>query len=783
MHLSPSRRHSAAHVLVLAATLSVAATGLAQDEPDAPQATEPQVTEPRVTEPRVTEPRVTEPQVTEDDAPAPVRELRELREIEVIGSREEDLDHIPGSAAIISADDIEQAAPQSVGEILRTVPGVNVVDEEGMGLRLNVGFRGLNPDRSRSVLILEDGIPISVAPYSAPEMYYTPSIDRIARIEVVKGSGSVLFGPQTIGGVINLITHGPPESFESHLEARYGSFGFASAVGSVGSTHGQVGYYIQASHNRFAGPRDLNLTSTDVLARFRLQLTDRQAIGIKLSIYDEYSNASYLGLTTPQFEAEPQSNFADYDRLATQRFAGSVTHTEQINRSLQLQSVLYGGILTRNWRRQDFDRTFSDRDYERIVGSSGQSISPARDEDGNLLAGVPTDGGGIFFRNSTGNRDRRYTTAGVESRINADYRLGSARGEFIGGMRGHFEDAHLQRFDGTTARASSGNVREDERQFTQALAAYVHNRFIFAERFRVSPGFRFEYISTTRRVDRTRVDGTPTDFGPPVAATTAVIAPIPGLGLSFDATEQVTLFTGVHRGFAPPRTQDAITPSGEDIDLDAEYSWNIELGTRVRVADYLRAEAAGFFLDFSNQVIAPSEAGGVASQSEAGLVNAGQTTHIGAELALVFDPATLAFLDFELPITLAYTHVRSRFSDGWADDLDGLALPYAPENTLDARLGFIHPSGFSAQVGATYIAAQFADRRETVESTPDGTNGQIDARTLIDARVAYANAPTGLTFAVVGKNLADTVYIASRRPSGIMSGNPRTIWASIRKDF
>jgi len=106
------------------------------------------------------------------------------------------------------------------------VTGLHAVDEEGIGLRLNLGVRGLNPDRSRNILMLEDGVPISLAPYGEPEMYYTPSIDRMARLEVLKGSGSILFGPQTIGGVINYITPDRqqyPQAALTHVSARTGS--------------------------------------------------------------------------------------------------------------------------------------------------------------------------------------------------------------------------------------------------------------------------------------------------------------------------------------------------------------------------------------------------------------------------------------------------------------------------------------------------------------------------------------------------------------------------------
>ncbi len=126
-------------------------------------------------------------------------------------------------------------------EVFRNVPGVNVRDEEGQGLRPNIGIRGLDPTRSRKVLMLEDGVPIALAPYGEPELYYNPPIDRMKRIEILKGSGSILFGPQTVGDVINYITRQPPRipTFSARIQG--GSNDFYSGLFSYGGTWGDVG--------------------------------------------------------------------------------------------------------------------------------------------------------------------------------------------------------------------------------------------------------------------------------------------------------------------------------------------------------------------------------------------------------------------------------------------------------------------------------------------------------------------------------------------------------------
>jgi len=110
----------------------------------------------------------------------------EFPQISVIGIGKMSLQRIPGSGTLISSARLLNTKPLSGNEILRQVPGVHVQEEEGLGLRANISIRGLNPDRSRTVLMLEDGVPVALAPYGEPEMYYTPPLMRRKTVTVGK---------------------------------------------------------------------------------------------------------------------------------------------------------------------------------------------------------------------------------------------------------------------------------------------------------------------------------------------------------------------------------------------------------------------------------------------------------------------------------------------------------------------------------------------------------------------------------------------------------------------
>ena len=215
----------------------------------------------------------------EDRQPATDADLEPV--IVVIGKRS-NLDTIPGSGMVLDQSVLEESHVFSVNEALRKVPGVFARDEEGFGLRPNLGIRGLNPTRSAKLLMLEDGIPLAYAPYGDNASYYHPPVNRFERIEVLKGSSQIMFGPQTLGGLVNYITPGVPAGLEGSLGATYGSEDYVEFHGQVGDTIGQTGYLLDGTWKESDGTREnMHFEVGDVFLKVVQQLTDRQALTLR----------------------------------------------------------------------------------------------------------------------------------------------------------------------------------------------------------------------------------------------------------------------------------------------------------------------------------------------------------------------------------------------------------------------------------------------------------------------------------------------------------------------
>jgi Fe(3+) dicitrate transport protein len=692
-----------------------------------------------------------------------------MPQIEVMGVRNRALQRLPGSAALIDKRELDLIAPVSGNEVFRRITGLHVVDEEGAGLRTNIGIRGLDPDRSRTVLVLEDGIPVALNPYGEPEMYYTPAMDRMAGVEVVKGAGQIAYGPRTIGGVINYITADPPAEEEVNVKLQGGQGGYFSGLMSYGNTYGNTGVQVSYLRKQADDIAGTSFRLNDLTAKFRFELSEKSSLGLKLGLYNETSNSTYIGMTQTMFDAGGQDfvRMAPDDRLDVNRNSLSATHRVRFNANTELRTSAYGYLTSRDWRRQDFNYT-----------------GTANNHTGVVWGDTSVAGGAIFMRSSNGHRNRSFAVAGIDSRLVHKYELG-VKNEVQVGARLQYENALEQRINGTRPDSESGALVEDESRTGNAQSAFIENKTWITEALVLTAGLRYENYDYEREIFRNRFDGVVKDTN--VVAGNSVSQLIPGVGINYSVNEKVQLFAGVHRGFAPPRLKDAITAQGVAYQLDAELSWNYEVGTRANLYKGVQMELTGFVLDFSNQIIPVSESSG---GTGAGEVNGGSTMHRGVELGLIVGFGQIFDAPFRLDLDVNATAIDAYFNSdrflGADDDrtnIQGNRTPYAPELLLSSALTFETKSGFGLRLTGTYVSEQFADELNTVNPTPDGLSGLIPSYFLLDGTTRYTVSKWKTTFSLSCKNMLDERYMASRRPQGIRVGLPRFITAGVAVQF
>lgn len=477
--------------------------------------------------------------------------------------------------------------------------------------------------------MLEDGVPLQVNPYAEPDMYHPPAIERVRGIEVVKGSGSLLFGPQTIGGVINLLTLAPPSERRVKVELGGGSLGYARALASYGDAFRGVRYIVQAFHKQGNGIRGEDFRADDLLAKVAFETSARGEATLKLGVHDERARSTQVGLTRPMFEADPRRpSFAPHDFLHVRRFEGLVPppaaarpgheaphaglclHHALLLAPARLRSIARAGHLVRA------DRRGHDRAGRRALFQADQQ-HPYRAFD---VAGIEPS------------IERRVSTAGVLHTMSA-------------GARFLVEFAHRAQRAGQSPSLTRLAARRAPPEPRLRRLCAGPDRLSRRSAGDAGPALRARRLS--REVNRQVVGSVPEDVS--IRGESHVNELIPGIGATYGSADR-HLFAGLHVGFAPPRATIAIATTGQDQELDAERSLNYELGARVALKKWLELEATGFLSNFENQVLPQGRSFG-----EAILVNAGQTRHVGAEAAALFGVGAALGLGLRVDLGASYT--------------------------------------------------------------------------------------------------------------------------------
>lgn len=682
-------------------------------------------------------------------------EVSEEQDVYVVGQIADRLQRIPGSVQVVGPDQVRRIRPSDTGEILRSVPGVHIAPEEGLGLRLNVGLRGLSPKRSLLVQVLEDGTPVALNPYGEPDLYYSTPVDRVHAVQVLKGSGSLMYGPRVIGGVVNFITVPVPSQQHWVAEGEVGQFGHRKVLARYGDRFGDARYIVQAVHREGDGFRTIPFRTDDVLAKVAFQLSERAQATFKLGIYDETSESPYLGLTQPMYDADPrQANAAYKDQFDVRRYDATLHHRVDFDLDTLLETRVYAYQTSRVWRRQDYDREANpERAYDRVAGDPGIS------------------GGAIYFRNSGTIRDRFYDVAGIEPRFEHRFHTGPIVHTVVLGARFHGETARARQYVTDFPSSDAGALRADERHRTLAFATYLQDRVALLPELLVTPGLRIEHGQSRRELLRAVNEGEARDVS--AEGTSGFSAFLPGVGVVL-GVPSAHAFAGAHAGFAPPRVTQSVSSGGQDAQLDPEKSVQIETGTRVKPSRWSAFEGAVFYTKFYNQIILDTPAGGIQSE----LVNGGQTRHHGAELAGLADLGKALRIEPSLLARMSYTHTRATFLGG---AFSGNLLPYSPMHSATASFDIDLPWGPMSRLAWTYVGDQYTDEPNSEAPTDArGLNGKIPAYHVLDAAAGYRHAPTGLSATLTVKNALDRVYIANRLPDGIQPGGFRQVMASLR---
>lgn len=695
------------------------------------------------------------------------------------------MSRIPGAASYVSAQQLQKQNYTDINRILRTISGINIQEEDGFGLRPNIGLRGAGVERSTKVNIMEDGILVAPAPYSAPAAYYFPNMGRISSVEVRKGSSQIKYGPNSTGGAINLISTPIPTELSGKAELSVGERSANKLYANFGNRTGRFGYLIEVlqmgddGFKKLDNGGDTGYILRDITGKFMVRSSVNasiyQRLEIKVGYHEETSDETYLGLTRSDFENTPLRRYAgsQVDQMIVDQFQFSARHFALFTDSADLTTTLYRQNITRSWYKlQNIDTslpTVSTGNLSTIL-----SNPDAHPVEIGYLRGETSPDNALNVRNN----NREYYSQGIQSLLGINFNINNAENQLELGVRLHQdEEDRFQEQDGyrmqdgvmILTRAGVPGTQANRVGSATALSIFLQNK-IEIDRWTFTPGLRYENIwFTNRNYGTNDLERTGSNLNENKYTTNVLV---PGIGVTFRASDYLTLISGIHRGFSPPSP-------GSSEETVSESSINYELGVRV-ANQLLEAEIIGFYNDYSNLLGSDLAAGGGGGSTAQ--FNAGEIEVYGLEITLNMDYADLFNLSsVSLPFNANYTFTSATFQSEfassfgpWGNVTKGDEVPFIPKHQFNAGISFDYKK-FSTHLNSVYspqmrtLAGRGAIR--DLFST--------DSYFLLDLSSSYS-ITTNFDIFLNVRNILNETYIVSDRPSGVRPSLPRTVMGGVR---
>ncbi|MBL6826394.1 MAG: TonB-dependent receptor [Candidatus Marinimicrobia bacterium] len=671
---------------------------------------------------------------------------------------------------VVSKSELDQFRYTDIHRIVSRIPGVYISEEDGLGLRPNIGVRGTGSLRMEKLNVMEDGVLIAPAPYASPAAYYSPTAGRMESIEVRKGSTQIKHGPFTTGGSLNYLSTSIPTSKLNSVSLDIGSFGKTLMQVRSGDSMGKFAYLIELYSDKMDGFKELDgggdtgYTKTDFMTKLRYSFSESHALEFKYSITDELSDETYLGLTDADYSDNPLRRYraTALDEMDADHSQVMLSYAAKLNDSMSLAIVGYSNDFARNWYK-----------LNKVNGMSLSSITKPTADGWNefyMLMNAQNSADDAY-RIKANNRE--YYSSGIQAVLNVN----AGAHDIQAGLRIHSDEMDRFQWEDrysmqngklvmtTQATKGSDSNRIDS---AEATALFVEDRFTTGD-MTVTAGARYEEI-TVMRDDWGKTDPDRSETPSQRKHTMDVI--VPGIGVEYAINEFQTVSVGVHKGFAPPGPG---TSGVTDKAVDPETSMNTEIGFKSNQG-LNSLEFTLFMNSYDNLLGADTAASGGGSDE---LFNGGAVDISGFELYLrriLVDNGRI-----QMPLELSWTSTKSEFQESfdgfWGEVSKGDELPYLPDTMIALNLG-LNVDKFSANISMK----KTSEMRTVAGSGRIAESNATDELTIIDLGLRYA-LQDNIRLSVGINNFMDDDGIAARRPYGARPTMPRSFSLGVDYTF
>ena len=663
--------------------------------------------------------------------------------------------------ALIVLDNVQgNVVTNNMRQVLAKVPGIHIWESDPSGIQIGIAARGLSPNRSWEFNVRQNGYDISADPFGYPEAYYNPQLQAVQRIEIVRGQGSLQYGPQ-FGGLVNYILRNGSEinkPFEFETQQTVGSNGLFNSYNAVGGKKGKVHYYTFFDHRNGDGWRENSRYYTNAgYGTVTYNFTTKFSLTAEV-MRSHIRSQQPGGLTDAQIKQDAQQSFRSRNWFDITWTTPALIANYKINENTRWNTKLFGTIGDRN--SVGFLQSITTKD----------SINPAT----------------LSYNNRVVNLDQ-YRNYGLESRIITDYHLGKMKNTLSGGMR-LYTGTTTRQADGKGTTGTgydvtvTGNYPRDITFKSRNVAAFAENIFRINDKLLIIPGIRYEWLEGSSSGRNGYTSGGAEIILQNITRDRSFV--LAGIGTEYHITKATEVYANISQAYRPIQFANLQAPPTTDVvdpDLKDAKGYNIDLGYRGKVKNFLQFDVSGFYLQYDNRVGTVTVSG---TPSYRLITNVGSSTSKGFEGYVEFN-LIRAFgksQHGDLIIFGSYGYTNAKYSGDHKDaNTKGKKVENAPANIFRGGItgGY---KGFLLTAQVSSVGETFSDANNTVTPSANGNNGLIPSYTVTDLTATYKFSK-GLNLKAGINNLFDERYFTRRAGGypgpGALPADGRTFFISV----
>jgi Fe(3+) dicitrate transport protein len=667
--------------------------------------------------------------------------------------------------ALIVLDNVQgNVVTNTMRQVLAKVPGIHIWESDPSGIQIGIAARGLSPNRSWEFNVRQNGYDIAADPFGYPEAYYNPQLQAVQRIEIVRGQGSLQYGPQ-FGGLINYILRNGSEinkPFQFETQQTVGSNGLFNSYNAIGGKKGKVHYYTFFDHRNGDGWRQNSRYYTNAgYGSVTYNFTERFSLTAEV-MRSHIRSQQPGGLTDAQIKQDAQQSFRGRNWFDITWTTPALIANYQINENTRWNTKLFGTIGDRN--SVGFLQSITTKD----------SINPAT----------------LSYNNRVVNLDQ-YRNYGIESRIITDYHLGKMKNTLSGGIR-LYTGTTTRQADGKGTTGTNydvtvtGNYPRDITFESRNVAAFAENIFRITNKFLIIPGIRYEWLEGSSSGRNGYTSGGAEIILQNITRDRSFV--LAGVGTEYHVTKSTEVYANISQAYRPIQFANLQAPPTTDVvdpDLKDAKGYNIDLGYRGKVKNFLQFDVSGFYLQYDNRVGTVTVSG---TPSYRLITNVGSSTSKGFEGYIEFNAARAFGKNQHVDFIMfgSYGYTDAKYSGDHKDaNTKGKKVENAPANIFRGGItgGY---KGFLLTAQISSVGETFSDANNTVVPTSNGNTGLIPSYKVTDLTATYKFSK-GLNLKAGINNLFDERYFTRRAGGypgpGALPADGRTFFISVGAKF